>query len=87
MDWLNEKTTAVMDGAMGTMLQAAGLAPGERPDEWNLAHPRRVQAVHEAYLAAGSRWIAANTFDANAKKVARSGRSVQKVVCAGVACA
>ncbi len=87
MDWLNEKTTAVMDGAMGTMLQAAGLAPGERPDEWNLAHPRRVQAVHEAYLAAGSRWIAANTFGANAKKLAGSGRSVQEVVRAGVACA
>ena len=27
------------DGGMGTLLQARGLLPGQRPEEWNLTHP------------------------------------------------
>ena len=83
----NDKSTILMDGAMGTMLQSAGLAPGERPDVWCLEHPGRVEAVHRAYLQSGSQWISTNTFGANAKKLAGSGYSVGQVVTAGVACA
>ncbi len=54
-----------MDGGMGTLLQAAGLAPGEQPERWNLSHPDTVRAIHRAYLDAGSRVITANTFGAN----------------------
>lgn len=32
------------DGAMGTMLQEAGLQPGELPETWNLLHPEKVRA-------------------------------------------
>jgi len=55
-----------MDGGMGTLLQAAGLAPGEQPEHWNLSHPEAVRSIHRAYLEAGSRIITTNTFGANA---------------------
>ncbi len=53
------------DGAWGTQLFARGLAAGESADRWNLAHPDRVESVARAYVAAGSRVILTNTFQAN----------------------
>ncbi len=53
---------AVLDGAMGTMLFAAGLVSGNAPEEWNVLHPERIRAVHRAYIAAGSRIILTNSF-------------------------
>ena len=55
-----------MDGGMGTLLQSAGLAPGEQPERWNLLHPEVVRDIHRAYIKAGSRIITTNTFGANA---------------------
>ena len=54
-----------MDGGMGTLLQAAGLAPGEQPERWNLSYPDAVRGIHRASLEAGSRIITTNTFGAN----------------------
>jgi 5-methyltetrahydrofolate--homocysteine methyltransferase len=59
----------VLDGAMGTMLQAQGLKPGECPESWNSSYPERVKAVHQAYLAAGAGIIETNTFGANRVKL------------------
>jgi len=50
---------------MGTMLFEAGLQFGEPPERWNVDHPERVQAVHQAYLQAGSRILLTNTFGGN----------------------
>lgn len=50
------------DGAMGTMLFAAGLESGAPPELWNVEHPDRVRAVQRAYLQAGSQIILTNTF-------------------------
>jgi 5-methyltetrahydrofolate--homocysteine methyltransferase len=50
------------DGAMGTMLFASGLEHGGAPEMWNIEHPDRVAAVHQAYLDAGSRILLTNTF-------------------------
>jgi 5-methyltetrahydrofolate--homocysteine methyltransferase len=55
----------VADGAMGTMLFEAGLQFGDPPEAWNLEHPDRVQAIHRAYLDAGSQIILTNTFGGN----------------------
>lgn len=60
----------ILDGAMGTMLQAQGLPPGVCPESWNLDHPGAVQTVHEQYLAAGATVIQTNTFGANRFKLA-----------------
>jgi len=50
------------DGAMGTMLQAAGLAGGEEPESWNILHPEAVKRIHLDYLRSGADIIIANTF-------------------------
>jgi methionine synthase I (cobalamin-dependent) len=50
------------DGAMGTLLMAAGLKRGEAPEMWNVAHPDQVQAVHRSYIAAGSHVVLTNSF-------------------------
>lgn len=50
------------DGATGTMLMAAGLEHGDPPEEWNVLHPDRVQAVHRGYIEAGSQIILTNSF-------------------------
>jgi 5-methyltetrahydrofolate--homocysteine methyltransferase len=54
----------VFDGAMGTMLQSAGLPPGGCPDLWVLTHPEKVAAVHRAYVEAGAQIVETNTFGA-----------------------
>ena len=55
----------ILDGAMGTLLQAAGLQSGDTPEIWNLSHPDVVRSVHAAYYAAGSHVVSTNTFGAN----------------------
>ena len=75
------KRIVLLDGAMGTQLQARGLAPGELPETWNLTRPEDVQAIHEAYLAAGADVVTTNTFGANALKY---GEDAAAVVRAGV---
>jgi len=53
------------DGAMGTMLYAAGVTLDESFDAINLSRPETVAATHQAYLNAGSDLIETNTFGAN----------------------
>jgi len=75
-----------LDGAMGTQLQLRGLEPGEIPELWNLRRPGDVRAVHEAYYAAGSNAVYANTFGANGEKY-HGDAPLRDVVFAGVAIA
>jgi 5-methyltetrahydrofolate--homocysteine methyltransferase len=62
---LEESPYVLADGAMGTMLFAAGLSHGDPPEQWNLLHPDRVAAVHSAYLESGARILLTNTFGGN----------------------
>ncbi len=57
-----------LDGGMGTLLQKAGLCPGELPEVWNLTHPEEITRIHTDYLNAGSHVISTNTFGANLLK-------------------
>lgn len=84
---MKNKGFFVLDGAMGTMLQAAGLPAGGLPEVWNLTHPEVVTGIQRKYVEAGSDLIFANTFGANRLKLAGSGYSVHEVVTAGIAAA
>ena len=53
------------DGGTGTLLQAQGLAGGEKPETWNLLHPEIIRALHRRYLDAGADILITNTFGAN----------------------
>lgn len=59
---LQSKKPILLDGAMGTMLMAAGLESGDAPEEWNILHPERVQKIHQAYVEAGSQIFLTNSF-------------------------
>ncbi len=63
----------VFDGAMGTLLQERGLAPGEPPELLNLRAPAVVGAVQQQYVEAGCDLLQTNTFGANRLKLAESG--------------
>ncbi len=58
----------ILDGGMGTMLQKAGLKPGEHSELWNVSHADEVISVHKAYYDAGSNVVSTNTFGINAIK-------------------
>ena len=77
----------ILDGGMGTQLQAAGLPMGQAPELWNLTEPEKVTAVHRRYVEAGSKVLYTNTFGVNRLKTARIGRSVRELVEGGVRCA
>jgi 5-methyltetrahydrofolate--homocysteine methyltransferase len=68
-----EKATLVSDGAMGTMLQDRGLTDGGAPELWNVEKPEEIEAVLEAYAAAGANFITTNTFGGTAGRLAMHG--------------
>jgi homocysteine S-methyltransferase len=75
MDLLDELQSRVLiaDGAMGTELFAAGVPRRACLEELCVSQPELVQRVHESYLAAGARMIRANSFGANAVRLAAHG--------------
>jgi len=70
---LRSGNVMIADGAMGTMLQAAGLPSGMAPEEWLLKNPESVIGVHRAYLDAGADLILTCTFGATLPRLERSG--------------
>ena len=76
-----------LDGGMGTQLQKRGLQPGQKPELAALEMPETLTAIHADYAAAGADLLLANTFGANARKLAGCGHSVEEVVRASLACA
>lgn len=81
---LNCDRCLLLDGGMGTMLQAAGLRAGQAPETLNLTNPSAVETVHAAYAAAGADIITANTFGASRRKL---GEDPAPYIAAGVALA
>jgi len=81
------KEITILDGAMGTMLQRAGLKLGDRPEMLSITAPDVVESIQRQYVQAGSKWILSNTFCANAHKLAGTGYSVEEVVAASIAVA
>ena len=79
------KELLFLDGGMGTLLQAEGLAPGELPETWNIEHPEKVEAIHRRYYEAGSDVVLANTFGANVCKFHDDRYTVEEVIRAGIA--
>ncbi len=78
--------TILLDGGMGTMLQASGLKLGARPEELNIEDPALIERIHGMYAAAGSRIVNTNTFGASAHKLADSQYTLEEIIAAGIRC-
>ncbi|HEY7013987.1 MAG TPA: bifunctional homocysteine S-methyltransferase/methylenetetrahydrofolate reductase [Streptosporangiaceae bacterium] len=63
----------ICDGAMGTMLHAAGNSLDRALPELNLSNPGLVSTIHESYLGAGADMILTNTFGASKLRLAAQG--------------
>lgn len=72
------------DGAMGTMLQKAGLKLGELPEVLNITNAEIIRDIHRKYLDAGADIITTNTFGANELKYNSFDYSIEDVISAGV---
>ncbi len=66
---LQEGRFLLLDGAMGTMLQAAGLPAGMSPEEFCLSRPDILRDIHKAYVDAGSDIILTCSFGGNLLKM------------------
>jgi 5-methyltetrahydrofolate--homocysteine methyltransferase len=73
LEVLHSGRVLLMDGAMGTELQRAGISPHECYELWNLTHPERVRAIQQAYVAAGAEVLLTNTFQAHPDHLDRFG--------------
>ncbi|MDR1857026.1 MAG: homocysteine S-methyltransferase family protein [Desulfovibrio sp.] len=64
-----QRRPLLLDGATGTMLQAAGMPPGLGPERFCAANPDVLVGIHKAYLDAGADIITSCTFGGNACKL------------------
>lgn len=78
---LLDSTRLYFDGGMGTLLQARGLKPGEKPEHWNASHPEIITEIHLDYLKAGSNIITSNTFGANPLKTENYAELIAAAIC------
>lgn len=81
---LLKKDYIILDGAMGTMLQAAGMKLGQIPETLSYSRPELLVDIHRQYVNAGSDIIYANTFGANRYKLAKCEYSVTELITKGI---
>lgn len=63
----------VVDGAMGTMLQRAGVPAGQCPEQLNLTDPETVLGIHVSYVTVGAECVTTNSFGGSRSKLAEYG--------------
>jgi methionine synthase I (cobalamin-dependent)/5,10-methylenetetrahydrofolate reductase len=73
LNTIDARGVLVADGAMGTMLNARGVAFDRCFDELNISDPALVGSIHQEYIQAGAEVVKTNTFGANRFKLARHG--------------
>ena len=62
LDAVRSGDIRVGDGAMGTMLQDAGLNDGGAPELWNVDHADVIEEIMTGYADAGAQLLTTNTF-------------------------
>lgn len=75
LDEISHNKILLSDGALGTLLQAKGLTPGECPELWNITRRTDVKSIAESYLQAGSDIITTNSFGGSIFKLSQYGLS------------
>jgi len=62
LDAIRDGKVRVGDGAMGTMLQGAGLDDGGAPELWNVERAEVIEQILTDYADAGAQLLTTNTF-------------------------
>jgi 5-methyltetrahydrofolate--homocysteine methyltransferase len=70
---LIKERTLLSDGAMGTILQEAGVAAGTCPELLNVEERDTIRSIHRAYIQAGADIIETNTFGGSSAKLSSYG--------------
>lgn len=78
-----KKRRLYFDGGTGTYLQACGLLPGEKPENWNVDHPEIIIKLHREYFKAGCDIVKTNTFGVNKDKF----ENYEEIIFSAVRCA
>lgn len=68
-----QRRVLLYDGAMGTMLFAAGLQDGDPPEPWNWERSEVVESIYAAYYGAGADVVQTNTFGGTPIKLSENG--------------
>ncbi len=63
----------IVDGGMGTMIQAKGISPKGPPEMLNITHPHIIEEIHRAYVEAGADIIETNSFGSSRVKLSNYG--------------
>lgn len=79
-----KESVIFFDGAMGTMLQDAGLKAGELPEALNITSAKTIIDIHRNYIAAGANIITTNTFGANEIKLKDTSYTVEEIIASAV---
>lgn len=79
-----DKKYILLDGAMGTMLQASGLKLGQIPEVLSFTNEELLVGIHRQYVQSGSDIIYTNTFGGNRYKLAGCGYTVEQVIKKGI---
>ncbi|MEX0339562.1 MAG: betaine--homocysteine S-methyltransferase [Arenibacterium sp.] len=66
---LDEKDVLLADGATGTNLFNMGLMSGDAPELWNVSEPRKITALYQGAVDAGSDLFLTNTFGGTAARL------------------
>lgn len=77
---LRDNKFVFLDGAMGTMLQAKGMAAGGIPEMLNFEKPEWLTDIHSQYINAGSQIIYTNTFGCNRHKMEKTGKTPGEII-------
>jgi len=72
-----KEKTIIFDGAMGTLIMAAGVSSVKSPALLNLEKPELVTDFHKQYFDAGADVVLTNTFGANPIKLKGEGIALQ----------
>lgn len=71
------KKTYILDGAMGTQLQQAGMRSDEDQNDYLLEHPEVIRDIHRRYVKAGSDIIYAPLFTVNRHRIEQRGEKTE----------
>jgi len=73
--FIEQKKTAVSDGATGTNLMQAGLPSGQTSEHWVLENPDAILNLHRSFVESGVDIITTSTFGGSRIRLEQSGLS------------